>query len=321
MKKIILSITLITISMAAYASDVPSSLPYQGNLTDSAGLPVNADYPIEVRLYDSLIAGLGSGVDNSHVIYAERHDSVHIENGTFRISIGDGTSLDPRWTALPVNDLLAKENVYLELWIDGERLSPRQRMGSVPAVVKAQSAKYADSLTHIPSITPEMMPSYNADKITSGTFSQTQVPGLTPAWFTSGTLPASTIPNLDTNKFITSTGVKIPLDRLPRDMDVSKITGNALPLDRLPADIVLDSDIAIGSGTIGDHQMVVLPSDFSAEQCKIAVSAASLPGTAEDGLQYLNVSIDSSNVVSCTYYGNEHPEQPCSANYIYACKK
>jgi hypothetical protein len=315
-------ILLCGLSFNALAFNVPSFIPYQGHLTDAAGIDLTADVPLEVRLYDSLIAGVGQGVDNSHVIYAEKHASVHVEKGIFRLNIGKGASLNAKWTALPIDNLVAKENVYLELWVDGERLSPRQRMGSVPAVVQTQYVKYADTLTHIPKIEPSMMPSYDAGKITTGQFAQNQVPNLATGKFTSGALSPSTIPLLDASQFNTGpTQPKISVDCLPHDMSATKIQGAPLSLDRLPQALLLSANVAIGAGTKGQHEMIILPDGYAPNECKVALSLASIPGTAENGLQYLNISLDSNNVLNCTYYGSEHPEQTCSANYFYICKK
>lgn len=319
---IILAIVL-TQSINARSADVPSAIPYQGHLTDAGGIDLTANVPIEVRLYDSLIAGLGQGVTNSHVIYAERHDAIRIENGNFRLKIGEGTSLDAKWTGLPVNALVSKENIYLELWIDGERLSPRQKMGSVPTVIKAEYAKYADSLSTLPTITESILPVYDASKITSGVFAASQIPNLSTSSFASGTLSPSNIPALDAGKFsVGSTQPKISTSLLPPNIRATKIVGDPVSLDRLPAGLLLDDSVAIGSGKVNHHEMIVLPSGFASGECKIWYSLAQMIETAENGLTTVNTSLDGDNVLTCTYTppDRSHVRQ-CYANYLYVCKK
>lgn len=323
MKKFCIMLLIFVFPLNAFAVDIPSAIPYQGHLTDAGGIDLTSDLPVEIRLYDSLIAGLGQGVTNSHVIYAERHGTVHIENGNFRLKIGDGTPLDARWTELPVDTLASKENVYLELWVDGERLSPRQKMGSVPAVVKAEYAKYADSLSTLPAITEGILPVYDASKITSGVFAASQIPNLPTSSFASGTLSQSNIPSLDAGKFsVGSTQPKISSSLLPSNIKATKIVGDPVSLDRLPAGLLLDENVAVGSGTLSHHQMLVLPSGFSSAECKIWYSPAQMPETAENGLTTVNTSMDGDNVLTCTYTPPDRSQiRQCYANYLYVCKK
>lgn len=312
----------LAISAAAALAQAAQSIPYQGHLTDAGGIDLEATVPVEVRLYDSLIAGIGQGVTNSHVIYAENHAAVSVANGVFRIGIGDGTPLDAKWTGLPADELAGKEGAYLELWIDGERLSPRQRLGAMPAVIESQYAKYADTLTSIPQITAEMMPAYDASKITSGQFASSQLPLLPTSAFTKGTLNPNTIPALDASKFYVGNGApKLSPAMVAHSIAADKIAGDALLPDRLPLQLLRDEDLAVGVGTLAHHQMVAIPPDFVKDDCRMSVSVASFPGTAEDGLSMLNVELDDDAVLTCTYDGNDTEPKECSANFLYICKK
>lgn len=319
-----LAVMLVVVLPAkAQVVDIPAAILYQGHLTDAGGIDISGTVQIEVRLYDSLIAGIGQPVTNSHITYAETHAAVAVDDGNFRIAIGDGVPLDAKWIVLPLEALAEKEGIYLELWINDERLSPRQRMGSVPAVLRAKYAKYADSLTSIPTLTEEMVPAYDAEKVGSGVFIQSQIPNLSPAQFNTGTLSPSAIPGLPADKFIVDVNHKIPRERLPHTLSASIVAGTALPVERFPAGLLLDANVAIGSGVISDHEMLMLPADFTPGQCHIVLSAANLAQTAEDGLQNLTMTLDGSNVVNCTYFGSEHVDTPapCSATYLYMCKK
>lgn len=316
-------IVFTTVHAATAAAGSATAIPYQGHISDATGNDLTNDLPIEVRLYDSAIAGIGADITNSHVLYAEMHDAVHVEGGVFHIEIGQGNPLDAKWTTLPADLLMTKENVYLELWIDGERLSPRQRMGSVPAVLAAGHVKYADALTQKPTITPAMMPAYDASKITKDQFQAAQVPPLSTTKFDPAKmLPVSAITNVDASRFDTSAAApKLNSSFLPANLDASTLRGSALGMALMPSSVLQSSSITWGSGTLGHHQMITLPSDFTSDQCSIFTTLGSWSSSAQDGVTGIHVSRDGSNVLSCSYTNPDGKEFNCDVNYMYVCKK
>ncbi len=318
------AISALLINFAASIATAATAIPYQGHLTDAAGLDLSATVPVEVRIYDSLIAGIGQDISNSHVIYAERHSAVSVAGGLFNLAIGEGSPLDPKWTGLPVDALSEKENVYLELWIDGERLSPRQRMGSTAAAVRAARAIMADSLESLPTIKPEMVPAYDASKITSGQFGAAQVPPLDAGYFTAGKVAPSSLATLPASKFSVGAGKPtLAADRLPHNLDASKIAGGQLPIERFPAGLQLSSNFTFGMGTLANHRMLPFPSGYDPDtQCKYLVTLGNMEASAEDGMDYLGVGLDGSHVLNCDYSAQGDGENhECAANYMYVCKK
>jgi hypothetical protein len=316
------TVTFAAGSIPRAAAAVAAAIPYQGHLTDAAGIDVDADLPVEVRLYDSVIAGIGEGVTNAHVLYAERHAAVHVAGGLFRIAIGEGTALDAKWTGLPVDLLATKENVYLELRIDGERLSRRQRIGSFPVAIKVARATYADTLATKPTITPTMVPAYDAAKITSGAFSAAQVPGLSAAYF-SGSLNAGQLPVLDIGKFDVSAGHFIDPARLPAVLDAALVTGGPVAPGLLPSELLEGGEIVFGAGAIGHHEMMTLPAGFENSPCWIAYTPAVLKESIPFGFEYLDASFTNGtdHILSCEYYQESGNKMNCTGAYLYACMK
>jgi hypothetical protein len=301
----------------AQVADVPLAIPYEGHLTDAGGMNLNADVQIEVRLYDSVIAGLGQGVSNLHVVYAEMHPTVTVEGGNFRIGIGEGTPLDAKWTGLNTTPLIEKENVYLELWINGERLNPRQRLGSIPAATKVQHAKYADELVNMPEITEAMMPTYPASKITSGIFLETQIPNL-PASRITGMLAAGQLPEIPISKFSTA-GASFDMSQLG-NLTASKITSGTVELDRLPQNTYLTTEefttqlVGDIGGKSGDYY--ALPSGFGASDCLTIFSP--VDARPVEGIDRLDMWMNPSGTLYCTV--NEKPNNDQSDNTLEDCK-
>jgi hypothetical protein len=98
--------------MAAEA--VADAIPIQGQLTDQDGNPLNGDYHITLRLYDS--------TDADAVPLCQNDKNVTVENGLFNVTLDGCTSsqLDGRQLYLGI-----------EVETDGE-MSPRQPIYAVP---------------------------------------------------------------------------------------------------------------------------------------------------------------------------------------------
>lgn len=318
--KLVMLATLI-IATIATSANAAQSIPYQGHLTDAGGIDLDATVSIEVRLYDSLIGGIGDGVTNLHVVYAERHPAVQVSDGVFRIGIGEGTPLDAKWSALPVDDLISRERVYLELWVGGERLTPRQRMGSLPAAIHAKKAKFADELESLPAITSDMIPNYDASKITSGTFADSQMPTLD-ASIIEDALLASHIPALDVSKFAVSG--TLPVDRLGSNYSASKITSGEIGVGHLPSNgFYVMGDIAVGSGVLSNGQHLNLPSGFVLGQCSVVISPTETAGAVE-GIDCQKTLLNASGNLECEVWEKSDcsgDKAYCNAMYMAVCKR
>lgn len=306
----------------AQVADVPGSIPYRGHLTDADGIDLTASVQIEVRLYDSLIGGIGQGVANPHVVYAETHPGVSVERGNFLVAIGEGSPLDSKWIGLPQSALISKERLYLELWIDGERLNPRQRLSSVPAALRAQHAQYADEFSVLPQITPEMVPAYDASKIASGTFVSSQVPGLD-AGRIEGVLGASVIPQIDVSKF-SDVGSLDP--SLLGSLSASSITSGQVSLSQIPGNtFLLDDDVALhfqpAIGGIAGGQYT-LPSGFAAHECRTLFSPT-VAGSVK-GIDRMDLWFDPYPYLKCTVnekHDNTGEMGECFTQVLTLCKR
>ncbi len=311
----------------AQVADVPLSIAYQGHLTDAGGIDYQGNVQMELRLYDSLISGLGQDISNLHVKYAESHASVNVERGNFVIDIGMGVPRSAAWTGLPFDALVQTESLYVELWINGERLSPRMRLGAVPAAVRVQHAKYADTIVNLGTIQADDMPAYGASKITSAQFSETQIPNL----------DASIISN--TSKLRTEhLPLEIPVSRfaatgtlapsLFSNLDPAMITSGILDTGLFPqGDIIMVGEFAIKVGTLANGQHLFAPTGFEYSECRYMISPIETSGAVEgiDTLvSYLEPGTEAVNNYTCDVYGgcsDATTDVHCTAHYMMLCKK
>ena len=120
----------------------------------------------------------------------------------------------------------------------------------------------------IPNIPVGKIPDLGAAKITSGTFSATQIPDLSADKITSDTFSVNRIPNLGAAKITSGTFSdsllpNIPVGKIP-DLNASKITAGTLDPDRLPSSFSPSSipDLSadkITSGTLNANRLPTIP--------------------------------------------------------------
>jgi hypothetical protein len=101
---------------------------YQGKLTDAVGVAITGDHAIEFRIYDSETGGV--------LLWSEEHLAVTLTNGLFDIILGETTAMN-----LPFD-----EQYWIEIEIDGETLTPREKFASV---AYAHRAVYADTAEYV----------------------------------------------------------------------------------------------------------------------------------------------------------------------------
>ncbi|RLA99950.1 MAG: hypothetical protein DRG83_12260, partial [Deltaproteobacteria bacterium] len=139
MKKVglltVLGIFFVFVSSTIVAWAVPSTINFQGRLTDKTGTPLNGDYDMTFRLFN---------VENGGTFLWTEDQTVTVTDGVYSVELGSVASFD---TSIFENDSL-----YLEVWILNEEVSPptyevptpRQKITSTAFAIKAgDSEKFA----------------------------------------------------------------------------------------------------------------------------------------------------------------------------------
>jgi hypothetical protein len=110
--------------VTAYA-DVPTTVAFSGNLSDASG-PIDGNVQVTFRLFDAETSGTE--------LWTETHDLV-ADNGVVLAELGSAGS--------PLDDIVFDgSDTWLEVEVDGEVLSPRSTIGSVPYAIAASVADY-----------------------------------------------------------------------------------------------------------------------------------------------------------------------------------
>ena len=142
---------------------IPPTINYQGYLTNSSSVPVNATVSLTFRLYAAATGGAAS--------WTETQPAVTVANGNFNVTLGTVTSFDalefdvPYWLSVAVNS-------------DAE-MAPRQPLSSVPYAVVAAALDG----------TADVSGSQINGPITAATIAGSQITGT----ITSASLPGSQI--------------------------------------------------------------------------------------------------------------------------------
>jgi len=114
-----LVVCLAIVHLSFFASpslaDIPQVISYQGKVTDSGGTPVpDGSYGMRFNIYD--VATGGTSLWYSGVV------SVQVAGGVFSVLLGESPQ--------PAIDLPFDEDYWLNVWIDGDTQTPRQRLCS-----------------------------------------------------------------------------------------------------------------------------------------------------------------------------------------------
>lgn len=306
-------------------SPVPELIHYQARLTDADGISVDDDVNVTLFVYDSPTLGTPGDVTGEHVIYAEDHGSVRVERGMLRLTIGTGGALGPFAGApLPLENLTIAGGLHVELYIDGERLTPRQSIGFHPRAAYAQYARTADELSGdihlISSNLPDEIP---ASKV-EGALTVARIPALTPGYL-SGAVSAGRVPN------------DIPLSRISGgmldgsvipDIDASKIASGDFESGQLPTTILDEDDVAFAAGIVGNGGSIGIPSGYVSTECAWIVGLANndthtVPDGIDDFRIYTGPDIDSfsyDTAVHCEFQHGSNPPVGCDVRYLTVCK-
>jgi len=121
-RKTFVVLLLAVIIGSAFAQELPRLINYQGKLTDPTGVAIDGTANIVFRIYN---AGTGGSL-----LWTETHSLTPVNNGLFDVILGTSTAL-----SLPFD-----EQYWIELVVDGETLTPRQALNSVPYAYRAAIA-------------------------------------------------------------------------------------------------------------------------------------------------------------------------------------
>lgn len=135
--RIMLTVAFVLSAISAGAVP-PDRMAFQGLLRDDLSTPLVGPVSLELRIYDALVGGA--------LLYAESHASVPLVDGVFDIAVGTGTPLPPSTTFDA--SLFGAADRYVEVVAEGETMSPRQALHSVPFAFHAASADSASSVVN-----------------------------------------------------------------------------------------------------------------------------------------------------------------------------
>lgn len=114
-----------TLCAPAFAmAEVPPTLAHNGYLTDSAQQPVSAALPFTFNIYTS-----ESGAD---LVWGENIPGVQVTSGFYAVVLGLSNSLKDVFNT--------RKDVWLEVVVDGEKITPRQKITAVPYALVAGDA-------------------------------------------------------------------------------------------------------------------------------------------------------------------------------------
>ena len=112
---------------AAWAASPPALVNYQGVLRDGDGAPLSGTFTMEFRFFDAESGG--------NEILLNQPPAVTVTDGLFNVALGSGTNSDGSgpgtYTSL-AEVFRDFEEVYLEIRVELEDLSPRLRIVAAP---------------------------------------------------------------------------------------------------------------------------------------------------------------------------------------------
>lgn len=118
---------------AAQAQAVPTSLGYEGRLLDAQGNPVTGVHSFAFSLFGEASAPADGGA--APPLWTDTLQ-VAVVDGLYSVRLGADANHPPIDAALLAG---AAGQLYLEIAVDGETLSPRQAVSSVPYALQASS--------------------------------------------------------------------------------------------------------------------------------------------------------------------------------------
>ncbi len=126
-------IWMVVFILSSRAQNVPRSINYQGRLTDPQGVEVQQhDYSLSFSVYDDPQAG--------NLIWGPQTRQTAVVKGSFNVLLGPK---DDRGNELA--GAFGSSNRWVEITVDGNKISPRQQILSAPYAFEAIHSVQADS--------------------------------------------------------------------------------------------------------------------------------------------------------------------------------
>jgi hypothetical protein len=121
-----IAVLLMCLAVPALAQ-VPQDMTYTGRLVNERGKALSGPVDLELRIFDAETSGTQ--------LYSEQHLNEPLDaSGGFSVQLGLGTSPSGPFDA----GLFSEVDRWLEVVVDGEILTPRQIIGSVPWALVAE---------------------------------------------------------------------------------------------------------------------------------------------------------------------------------------
>jgi len=150
-KWMIRGILLLALPIALHAASPPPLINYQGVLRGAADEPLTGSHDMTFRFYDAETGGVEILLDR-HLAANAR--AVTVDGGLFSVALGSGTVTDGSgpntYTSLDAV-FLDYDQVWLEVQIGQETLSPRTRVLATAYALNATNASSAEMLDGQPS--------------------------------------------------------------------------------------------------------------------------------------------------------------------------
>jgi len=131
------ALSLVALVGPASAAAPPTLVNYQGVLRDAAGIPESGSRDMIFRFFDASSGGNEILIDG-HVV--NESGPVAVTNGLFDVQLGSGILLDGAGsgTYLTLGEVFRDyQNVWMQIEVGGETLSPRVRVVSAPYCLNA----------------------------------------------------------------------------------------------------------------------------------------------------------------------------------------
>ena len=127
------AVAFLLLSLPEAQAEVPGQFNYQGYLTDSDGIPIGIDPPVQVDMWFSIYDQEIVGTER----WSEGPVTVTVDGGVFNAILGQTNPIAPDFVDGPC---------WLEVIVDGEYLAPRERIVSVLFALVADDADTVDGI-------------------------------------------------------------------------------------------------------------------------------------------------------------------------------